>query len=298
MQVAVACKSLLCTSLVRVSPCPGYRKSTGTPSRGSINDDRLAIIMRCDCNNFGCCVHSLLVGLVDAVPLPSMSRLCRLKPETSVLLVCDVQERFRAGIHKFATVVSGAQRLTRAANELKVPTIVTEQYPKGLGHTVEELDTSAAVVVRAHARKQQATRAQRACPRITLSDVRCAARCASQVEKTDFSMIVPDVKQKLSTIAGLTDAVLCGIEAHVCVQQTSLDLLEMGINVHLCVDAISSQTLTDRSCGLHRASSAGAHLTTTESVLFELIRSKDHPSFKAISNAVKETRPDEALPFM
>ncbi len=223
-----------------------------------------------------------------------MSRLCRLKPETSVLLVCDVQERFRAGIHKFATVVSGAQRLTRAANELKVPTIVTEQYPKGLGHTVEELDASAAVVVRARARKQQTARAQRACPRITLSDWRCAA----QVEKTAFSMIVPDVKQKLSTIAGLTDAVLCGIEAHVCVQQTSLDLLEMGINVHLCVDAISSQTLTDRSCGLHRASSAGAHLTTTESVLFELIRSKDHPSFKAISNAVKETRPDEALPFM
>ena len=108
-------------------------------------------------------------------------------------------------------------------------------------------------------------------------------------------MMVPDVKAKMGDA---TDAVIVGLETHVCVQQTTLDLIEMGCNVHLCVDALSSQTLTDRSCGLHRAAGVGAHLTTTESVLFELIRSKDHEHFKAISNVIKETRPADALPFM
>ena len=192
------------------------------------------------------------------------SRLARLKPETTALLICDVQERFRAGIHKFATVVTGAQRMIRVANELKMPFIVTEQYPKGLGHTVEEIDLSQAAAV---------------------------------VEKTDFSMIVPDVKAKLVD-AGTTDAIIVGLEAHVCVQQSTLDLLEMGCNVHLCVDAVSSQTTTDRSAGLHRAAGAGAFLTTTESVMFELIRTKDSPSFKAIAGALKETRPAEPLEWM
>ena len=95
-----------------------------------------------------------------------------------------------------------------------------------------------------------------------------------------------------------TDAVIFGLEAHVCVQQTTLDLLEQGFNVHLCVDAISSQSTTDRSCGLRRAADAGALITTTESVMMELIRSKDHPNFKAISNTIKETRPAEPLEYM
>ena len=93
-------------------------------------------------------------------------------------------------------------------------------------------------------------------------------------------------------------AVIVGLEAHVCVQQTTLDLIASGYNVHICVDAISSQSPTDRACGLHRAAGAGAFLTTTESVMMELIRSKDHPSFKAISNTLKETRPAEPLEFM
>lgn len=176
-----------------------------------------------------------------------------------------MQEKFRAGIHKFATVVTGCQRMVRAAQELKIPVIATEQYPKGLGHTVEEIDTS--------------------------------HELTTVVAKTDFSMIVPEVTAKLDGL-NCTDAVILGLEAHVCVQQSTLDLIAMGYNVHLCVDAVSSQTTTDRSCGLHRAAGAGAFLTTTESVLFDLIRSKDHPSFKAISTTVKELRASDPLGFM
>lgn len=191
-----------------------------------------------------------------------MSRLGRLKPETTVFLLCDVQEKFRAAIYKFGTVVSGAQRMVRAANELSIPVIVTEQYPKGLGNTVAEIDVSKATVV----------------------------------AKTDFSMIVPDVRVKLDELKP-KDAVIFGLEAHVCVQQTTLDLLEQGCNVHLCVDAVSSSAPTERACGLHRCAGAGAFLTTTESVMFELIRSKDHPNFKAISGALKETRSADPLEF-
>lgn len=192
-----------------------------------------------------------------------MARLCRMRPDSCVFMLCDVQEKFAAVIHKFATVVSGSQRMVGASKELGVPLIVTEQYPKGLGHTVADIDVSAATVV----------------------------------AKTDFSMVVPEVKEKLESLSA-RDAVIFGLEAHVCVQQTTLDLIDLGYNVHLCVDAISSQSVTDRSCGLHRAAGAGALLTTTESVLMELIRSKDHASFKAISGLLKTTRPEEPLGFM
>merc|ERR1712087_550517 len=117
---------------------------------------------------------------------------------------------------------------------------------------------------------------------------------AGVFEKTCFSMLAPAVKELLEA-REFTDAILVGIEAHVCVQQTALDLLESGKRVHLCVDAISSQTLIDRACGLRRAERAGAILTTTESVMMELIRTKDHPSFKAISGCLKTNRAVDQL---
>jgi nicotinamidase-related amidase len=112
-------------------------------------------------------------------------------------------------------------------------------------------------------------------------------------------MLVPAVKDQLAASdRALTDAIVVGLEAHVCVQQSTLDLLALGLNVHLCVDAVSSQSTTDRACGLHRCHAAGAFLTTTESVLFELIRGKDHPQFKAISATVKECRAEDPLGFL
>jgi len=181
----------------------------------------------------------------------------RLSKDTTVFMMCDVQERFRDVIYKFNAVALGARRMARGAGVLGVPLIVTEQYPKGLGHTVAEIDLAPAG-----------------------KDVH---------EKTCFSMLCPGVKARLGELKP-TDAVVFGLEAHVCVQQTVLDLLAMGCNVHLCVDAISSQQQVDRSVGLRRAERAGALLTSTESVLMELIRAKEHESFKAISGILKETK--------
>jgi len=202
------------------------------------------------------------VAMTSLPPPPSAgARLARLKPETTALMICDIQERFRDVIHKFPAVVSGSRRMGEAAKMLSIPTIVTEQYPKGLGHTVAEFDATGAMVV----------------------------------EKTKFSMCIDPVIDVLKARAGLTDVVVCGIEAHVCVQQSTLDLIEMGYNVHLCVDAVSSSDVTHRSAGIHRCAGAGAYITTTESVLFELMRSKDHPSFKPISGLVKDFRPEDPL---
>ena len=191
----------------------------------------------------------------------------RLSPDKCVFLICDVQERFRTAIHGFNNVVVGSQRMLRASKELNIPTIVTEQYPKGLLKTVEELEVTGA---NGH---------------------------AEVFEKTCFTMLCPSASERLAAI-DFTDAIIVGLEAHVCVQQTTLDLIAMGRNVHLCVDAVSSSTPVDRACGLHRCERAGAFLTTTESVLMELIRGKDHPSFKAISTNLKETKVAEPLGFI
>ena len=158
--------------------------------------------------------------------------LARLTPDKCLFLICDVQERFRSDIYMFNNVVVGSQRMLTASKELGITTYVTEQYPKGLLKTVEELDL---VGANAH---------------------------AEVFEKTCFTMLTPALADKLGTL-DFTDAVIVGLEAHVCVQQTTLDLIAMGRNVHLCVDAVSSSTPTDRSCGLHRAERAGAYLTTT-----------------------------------
>lgn len=151
--------------------------------------------------------------------------LARLTPNKCIFLICDVQERFRTAIHGFNNVVVGSRRMLAASKELKIPTIVTEQYPKGLLKTVEELDLTGE---NAH---------------------------AEVFEKTCFTMLCPDVKERLAAL-DFTDVIIMGIEAHVCVQQTTLDLIEQGRNVHLCVDAVSSSTPTDRACGLHRAECA------------------------------------------
>lgn len=190
-------------------------------------------------------------------------RLGRLTPERTLFLICDVQERFRPAIHKFPAIVSGSLRLLATARELSIPAIVTEQYPKGLGRTVAELDTA------------------------------CLAETGGGVfEKTTFSMLADAAVSGAITGAGRTSLVIAGLEAHVCVLQSVLDLVGAlpDVEVHLCVDAVSSGSPTDRLTGLRRAERAGAFLTTTEAVMMELIRSKEHPSFKAISALIKASK--------
>ena len=178
-------------------------------------------------------------------------QLKRLSRQQAVFLCCDIQSIFKATVHKFDHVATTASFLVEAAKVMGIPVVVSEQYPDKLGHTVPSIDLQQAHVY----------------------------------SKTLFSMVSPSFPNSLLT--SRSSFVLFGIETHVCVQQTALDLLEIGKHVVLVTDGVSSSRPLDRSTAISRLSSAGAILMTAESVLFELMRSKDADEFRDISRIAK-----------
>lgn len=192
------------------------------------------------------------------------NRLCR-SPELmtaadTALLVVDVQERLIGAIAQHDRVVFNVRRLIDGAKILGLPVVATEQYPKGLGPTVPEL----------------AERLDDIPSKLTFS---CGG-CPEVFEQLR--------KQRLRD-GGLHKLLVCGIEAHVCVQQTVLDLLADGWRVYLAVDAVGSRFEVDYGTALRRMDSAGTVLTTTEAALFEWCDTADTPEFKQISRLVQET---------
>ncbi|XP_076045080.1 isochorismatase domain-containing protein 1-like isoform X3 [Oratosquilla oratoria] len=164
--------------------------------------------------------------------------------------------RVKAVDDKTLTIESRMEGLA-GGKVLGVLLIATEQYPKGLGNTVTELDIQHAAAV---------------------------------VPKTKFSMVVPEVeKLLLSSQHGVDAVVLFGIETHVCVEQTAIDLLSRGVKVHVVADCCSSRSQEDRTLALQRLQQVGCFITTSESVLFKLLGDKEHPKFKEVANLVKTT---------
>lgn len=172
----------------------------------------------------------------------------------AALLVIDVQERLCAAMEPKALerVVNRTVAAVQGARALGIPVVVTEQYPKGLGHTLPAL---AAV----------------------LGDVR-------PVEKVSFSCAQDEVFQQL---AGRKQVMVTGMETHVCVFQTVRDLAERGLTPYLCADAAISRTEEDRRIGLDLCRDSGAVITTVEAALFDLLGKAGTPEFKAVSAAVK-----------
>lgn len=185
----------------------------------------------------------------------------KLNAASSALFVCDIQERFRPAISGFPAVIDTARRMVRGANVLGLPVVATEQVPTKLGPTVKEL-------------------------------VEVINPAAPVVAKTMFSMVTPEVEAFLASSPAVKQLLLCGIETHVCVLQTSLDLLERGYEVHVLVDGVSSQRATDRDAALRRLSQSGCFLVSSEMCLFQLIKDASAPGFKQISSLVKEPRPE------
>jgi nicotinamidase-related amidase len=189
----------------------------------------------------------------------SMSALTRvaavgkLHPGQTALLLCDVQERFGPLIFKMPTVVQTCQYMTSVAAALEMPILVSQQYTKVFGATLPDCFATKEL--------QEAT---------------------PVFEKKKFSMLTDDVVAQLSQW-NKKSYILVGIETHVCVQQTCLDLLQRGEEVHIVVDGVSSQQPLDRQVALQRMQAAGAYLTTAQSAAFMLLQSADHPNFKAVS---------------
>ncbi|ESP04714.1 hypothetical protein LOTGIDRAFT_198478 [Lottia gigantea] len=181
--------------------------------------------------------------------------------KNSALFLCDMQEGFRKTIQFYPQILNVSNRMLSAAKVLEMPVIVTEQYPKGLGPTVPELDVSPYKVF----------------------------------PKTKFSMILPEVEEELKKTPDINTVVLCGIETQACIQQTTLDLLEQGFNVHVIVDGCSSRSMVDRMFAFDRMKEAGAYLTTCESMMLALCQDAKHPKFKQIQKLIWEPSPDSGL---
>ncbi|BFZ18692.1 hypothetical protein BsWGS_21731 [Bradybaena similaris] len=194
----------------------------------------------------------------------SSRKLGNLRLTQTVLFVCDMQERFRGAVKFFNEIAEVSNRLTEASRIMDIPLIVTEQYPKGLGSTVPDINISNAVGV---------------------------------FPKTKFSMLIPEVEEKMRILCGgnVHHVILCGVEAHVCIQQTVIDLLNRDIEVHVIADAVSSRNQVDRMMALERFRHMGATVTTSEAILLQLVGDKDHPKFKDIQGLIKTLAPDSGL---
>ena len=110
--------------------------------------------------------------------------------------------------------------------------------------------------------------------------------------KTRFSMLTPEVEKSLKEMAHVQQIILCGLETHVCVLQTAIDLTEQGYEVHVLVDGVVSRRQGDRQVALERMKQMGCWMSTSEMAMFQMIAEKEHPKFRDISNIAKVARPD------
>lgn len=180
-----------------------------------------------------------------------------LNREWAMVLLMDMQTRLLPHIHKHDQVVAAAGALLETAEIADVPVMATVQYVKGLGSTHERLAEL------------------------------CARRGVEFLEKMTFSACRDRVCSQLRGQVDRRQVVIAGVEAHVCVEQTVLDLLSMGRQPFVCADAVSSRRALDAEVALRRMSQAGAIITTTEAVMFGFCELAGTPQFKEILAAIK-----------
>ena len=193
--------------------------------------------------------------------------------EESQLVLVDYQQRLMPALHEGPAIVANAVRLARMAALLEVPLWVTEQNPAGLGGTVAELQPYAGKPLA----KMDFSAAAALLPRL-----RPAVRQGGNARSLPKHLQKPPEPQ-----AARGTLVLAGCEAHVCLLQTALELLEEEFDVWVVTDACGSRTERSRDAAFDRLAGAGCELVTTEMVAFEWLRSADHPLFKDIHGLVK-----------
>ena len=174
--------------------------------------------------------------------------------EHTALLVIDIQERLMPVIFEQEKIFTNVNKLLRGTEILNLETIITEQYPKGLGKTCKEVELS---------------------------------EKANIIEKTCFSsMLSTEVNDQLK-LTNVKSLIICGVEAHICVLKTTLDALKEGYEVHVVADAVSSRTNENKQLAIKRMRHAGAYITSVEMILFQLLDYAGTDEFKAISKLIK-----------
>jgi len=191
------------------------------------------------------------LDIASSVQSAEMTETARrsLEAEQCALIVIDIQEKLLPPIFQKQQLITNAQLLIRLAGILKIPTVTTTQYSKGLGNTVAEV-------------------------RSLLPD--------AGIDKQIFSCFGSDVFcSMLKRLPGRRNTLLlCGMESHICVAQTALNALREGYLVHVASDAVSSRTEWNWKIGLERMRAAGAIISSTEMMIYELLRSSDTAAFK------------------
>ena len=193
--------------------------------------------------------------------------------DDSQLLLVDYQQRLMPAIHDAPAVIGNARRLAEAARLLQVPCLFSEQNPAGLGPTVPELKASAGQVV---------AKMDFSAPPAFLERLRPPQRPAGNARSLPRHLQKP-----ASTAPARGTMVLAGCEAHVCLLQTALELIEEELEVWVVTDACGSRTERNRDAAFDRLAGAGAELVTTEMVLFEWLRTAEHPSFKEVHALIR-----------
>lgn len=194
--------------------------------------------------------------------------------DDSQLLLVDYQARLMPFIHDAQGVLLNASRLGRIAQAMEVPIYGTEQNPAGLGENVPEIRAFCS----------------RTLPKVHFSA--CADGLVDWLRprvppRTGSARSVPRHLRQDDAPAGRNSIVVAGCETHVCMLQTSLDLLEHEFDVWVVTDACGSRTERNRDAAFDRLAAAGAELVTTEMVAFEWLRSSDHPLFKSVLEIAK-----------
>tara|TARA_Y100001968_G_scaffold323881_1_gene362273 strand:- start:163 stop:771 length:609 start_codon:yes stop_codon:yes gene_type:complete len=179
-----------------------------------------------------------------------------LKSAEHLLLIIDMQEKLMNVIPNKEKIISNTIKLIDAANTLNTPIFHTEQNPIKLGGTIQKI-------------------------RELLS--------LNSFSKMSFScMGCKDLTKKLKKYQ-IKNIIICGIEAHVCVLQTALDLIEQKYSVHIILDAISSRNSLDRDTAFQRLQAKGAILSTTETIIFEICKTSEREEFRQVSKIIKRT---------
>jgi nicotinamidase-related amidase len=198
-----------------------------------------------------------------------------LEAQESQLVLVDYQQRLMPSVHEGGAVVANATRLAKMARLFEVPVWVTEENAEGLGPTVDELRPFAAKAIR----KMQFSAAE-----LLLERLRPPARQPQGNARSLPKHLQRPAQPPETPRASI---VLAGCEAHVCLLQTALDLLDEELEVWIVTDACGSRTERNRDAAFDRLAGAGAELVTTEMVAFEWLRTAEHPQFRDVLTLIK-----------
>ncbi|MCO5248095.1 MAG: hydrolase [Chitinophagales bacterium] len=176
------------------------------------------------------------------------------KSSDSLLIVVDVQERLFPVMNQKEVLLKNINTLILGAKELAVETIITEQYPRGLGHTLTDVERSQEL---------------------------------DTYEKMEFSCLLNDAIIKRVEDSGKKNILVCGIESHICILKTVIDAISKEYNVYVVADAVSSRTEDNKVLALEMMRQAGAYIISVEMILFMLMEKAGTDSFKTISKLIK-----------